>query len=383
MSRLSELARWLWIETQLGAPPFVQHGVIPFLHQAKETARLLAQPFVPLYELKGQTQAGPLTVAYGGLGYAQPTLESLFFLEQPARREIGRVSVWRPGEAMGSITSDLIVIESGQGLIRKLPGQSAITLPFRVQFVLDIQGEWEVVEGRFRRSTRYDVRKAQKGHCYEYEISRREQDLKMFYHTMYLPNVQARHGDLAAVLPEREAYQLMRHGWLLLIKRDETYVCGVLVHAQQGVIQLKEMGLLNGDRQLMKEGVIDSMIYLSIRWAHQEGYEAVSFGDNWPYMSGIFQNKRKWGATVSISPHQHKRIWLRIQRYTPAVSQFLKSNPCVIVDGKGELHGLMVTDDPGNVSPKDEAKWQKLYETPGLSGLFVRSVTDLMERPGF
>ena len=383
MSRLSELARWLWVETRLGAPPFVQRAVIPFLHQVKEIARLLAQPYMPLYELRGQNQAGPLTVTYGGLGYAKPMLKGLLFLEEPAEREIGRVLVWRPGDSIHSLTSDLTIIESGQYLIRRLPSQSAVIMPFRVQFVLDTRGEWEEVEQRFRRSTRYDVRKAQKGHCYEYEISRREQDLRMFYQTMYLPNVQARHGKLAAMLPEREAYQLLRHGWLLLVKRDDVYVCGVLVHAQQDVIQLKEMGLLNGDRQLMKEGVIDAMMYLSIRWAHQEGYDAVSFGNNWPYLSGIFQNKRKWGATVSISPDQHKQIWLRIQRNTPAVSQFLNSNPCVIVDSKAELRALIVTDDPDNVTPKTEATWRKLYATPGLSGHLVCSVTDLMENPAF
>lgn len=81
---------------------------------------------------------------------------------------------------------------------------------------------------------------------------------------------------------------------------------------------------------------------------------------------------------MSVPAHEHKRIWIGIQRDTPAVSQFLKSNPCVIVDGKEELQGLVVTDDPGGVTPKAEATWHKLYATPGLAGLRTRSVTDLM-----
>jgi hypothetical protein len=378
MSRLSELAHWLWTETRLGAPPSMQRTVIPFLHGAKEIARLLVQPCMPLYELRGQNEAGPLTVTYGGLGYAKPMLKNLLFSEEPAEREIGRVLVWRPGELIHSTTNDLTIIESSRHLIRKLPSQSAITLPFRVRFVLDVQGEWHEVEQRFRRKHRRNIRQAQRYECYEYEISRHEQDLTMFYHTMYLPNVQERHGELATILSERKAHQFLRYGWLFLVKRDGVYVCGCLGYVRKGIVEFEEMGVLNGDRQLMREGVTDAMFYLGIRWAHQEGYKAFSFGGSWPYLSGNFQFKRKWGTVVSIPSHEHKQIWTRIQRNTLAVSQFLKSNPCIILDSRGELQGLIVIDDPDDVTSETEAKWRKLYETPGLSGLLVCSVTDLI-----
>lgn len=383
MSRLSELARWLWIETRLGAPPFVQRAMMPFLHQVKEIARLLAQPYMPLYELKGQNQAGPLTVTYGGLGYAKPMLKDLLFLEEPAEREIGRVLVWRPGDLVHSLTSDLTIIESGWHLIRKLPRQSAITLPFRVQLVLDIRGEWEEVVQRFRRDARRnDIRKAQKL-GYEYEISHNKTDVTMFYRDMYVPTMQKRHGDLAALLPKQEAYQLMRHGCLFLTKRDGTYVAGGLCHVWQGILEFKEMGVLNGDKQLMREGAVGAMNYLRIRWAHQQKFQGVNLGTCWPYLSGIFRSKRKWGATVSIPPHEHKRIWIRIQRSTPAVSQFLRENPCVIVDGEQQLQGLIATNDPENITPKTIATWHKQYSTPGLSKLFICSVTDLVEKLQF
>lgn len=383
MNKLSELAHWLWIETRLGAPPFMQRTAIPFLHRVKEIARLLAKPYMPLYELRGQNEAGLLTVTYGGLGCAKPMLKSLLFIKEPEEREIGRVSVWRPGELILSTTSDLTIIESSQYLIRKLPSQNAITLPFRVQLVLDLVGGWEEVEQRFRYNTRRKVRKAQRYDSYEHEISHREQDLKMFYHTMYLPTMRERHGTLADMLPEREAYQLLRYGGLFLVKRDDVYVCGVLVHARQGIFEIVEMGVLDGDVQLMKEHVVDAMTYLGIRWAHHEGYKAFSFGAVWPYMSGHFQAKRRWGPAARVPPHEHKRIWIRIRGNTPAVSQFLTSNPCVIIDSRGELQGLIVTDGPYDVAPKTEAMWRKLYATPGLGGLFVCSVTDLMHSGRF
>jgi hypothetical protein len=381
MSKLSELGHSWWIGVQMGAPPFVQRTVIPNLHKTKEIARILIKPYLPLYQLQGRGEAGPLTVTYGGLGYAKPMLKSILFTEEPTEQKIGRVPFWRLSEVTGLSNDDLIIIEASKHLICKLSRQSAVILPFRVQFVLNVQGEWEEVEQRFRRDARRnDMRKAQQL-GYECQVSHNEPDLEMFYHDMYLPTMQKRHGELAALLPKREAYQLFRHGWLFLTKRDGIYVAGGLCHARRGILTFKEMGVLNGDEQLMREGAVGAMNYLRIRWAHQQGLQGVNLGSCWPYLSGIFLSKRKWGAAVSIPPHERKQIWIRVQRNTPAVSQFLKSNPCVTMDSRGELQGLIVTDDPDDVTPQTEAKWHKLYETPGLSGLFVRSVTGLMEKP--
>jgi hypothetical protein len=383
MSRLSELGHWLWMEAQLGAPPFVERAVMPRLHEAKEIGRLLMGPYMRLYQWQGQNQGGSLTVAYAGLGYAEPMLKSLLFTQSPLEKEIGRVPLWRLEDLANVSASDITIVESSKHLIRKLPQQNALVLPFRMQFVVDIWGEWEEVEGHFRPNVRRNIRKARGYDGYQYEISHREQDLKMFYRTMYLPTVQERHGDLAAILPEGEAEQLLRYGWLFLLKRDGVCVCGSLGYAHQGVVEFKEMGVLNGDMQLFKEGVVEAMNYLRIRWAHQAGYAAISFGDSWPYLSGIFQAKRKWGSVVSISPYEHKQIWIRIQRDTPAVAQFLENNPCVTIDEKARLQSLIVIDDLDNIAPETEATWHKLYATPGLSGPLVRSVADLIQKPKF
>ena len=378
MSKLTELAHWLWLETQLGAPPFVQRTVLPLLHRTKEIARFLAQPYMPLYELKGQNQAGPITVTYGGLGYIKPILKNMLFSEEPVEQEIDRVFVGRPGELTLSTASDLTIIEASRHLIDKLAHENAIILPFRVKFLLSLQGEWPDVEHRFRYNTRRKVRKAQRYKNYEYEISYCEEDAKAFYHTMYLPTIRGRHGKMAAILPEREAYQLLRHGGLFLVKRGGINVCGVLVQAQQGTFEIVEMGVLDGNVELLKEHVVDAMTFLCICWAHQQGYESFSFGATWPYLSGgTFQAKRRWGTTIKVSPHEHKRIWIRVQHNTPAVNQFLKDNPCLTIDDSGKLQGLIVTDDSNSINSETEAQWRKLYATPGLNGLRVCSVADL------
>jgi hypothetical protein len=94
----------------------------------------------------------------------------------------------------------------------------------------------------------------------------------------------------------------------------------------------------------------------------------------------VFLYKRKWGSAASISPEsKNKLIWIRIQRDTPAVLQFLKDNPCVIIDEEGGLRVLMVTDDPDSVTSEEENRWHAQYVTPGMRGLRIRSVRELLD----
>lgn len=374
------MAHRLWRELQYSAPPLVQHTAIPALHRAKEIARLVARPHLPLYEVKGRNEAGPLTVTYGGLGYARPLLESLLFTQRFGEKEIGRISTWRAGGLTSASGSDLIIIESSKHLVQHLPRLGAIVQPYRLQFVLDLSGQWDQIEQGFRPQTRRRIHKQRRTAGFECEISQRRDDLKMFYEDMYLPTVQQRHGELAAILPEQEAFQLLRHGRLFLVRRGEEYVCGSLILARQGILESVEMGVLNGSSELMKQGVVDTMHYLCIHWAYQERWPAFSLGDCWPYLSGNFYSKHKWGTVVSIPRHEHKQIWIRIQQDTPAVRQFLTRNPCVIVDGRGCLRPLLVTDHRGGNPPETLATEYRLYETPGLHSPCICAVSDLMER---
>ena len=379
MRKLAEFGHKLWIDLQLDAPPLVQRTMIPLLHQAKEVGRILVKPSLTLYQLQGYNEAGPLTVVYGGLGFARPMLESLLFTQAPTEQTIGSVPLWSLSQVAECLAGDLIIIEASNYLVDQLPRDHALVLPWWVDLVLDVQGEWEEVTQRFHGSVRgQDMRRVRK-YGYEYEVSHRNEDFDLFYHKMYLPSMEARHGQLASPLPLAEAYQYFRRGWLFLIKRDGDYVAGCICFAQQGVVKFREIGVLNGDEQLMREGAQGAVYYAMVHWANKNSYNAVDFLGSWPYMSlGMFRYKRKWGSTVRLSALEHKRIWLKIQRFTPAVSEFLQKNPCIITAENGGLQGLIVTSDPHHITPGLRAEWRKLYETPGLENLLICTPENLV-----
>ena len=80
-----------------------------------------------------------------------------------------------------------------------------------------------------------------------------------------------------------------------------------------------------------------------------------------------------------IPPNAYKQLWLKIQRHTPAVDQFLKDNPCIMINERGDLQGLFFADDPDQVPAETKAEWDKLCAMPGLNGYRICSVEDLVQ----
>jgi hypothetical protein len=375
-----EFIRNFWITVQLKAPPLVRQQIIPRLHETKEITRLLVRPNLPMYQLQGQGQGGPLEVTYVGLEYAKPVLKSLLFVEEPLECQVGQIPFWHLSKLAGLSSSEIVIVAAYKHLISSLPHQNAIILPEFVRHVLDIRGNWEEVKSRFRKSVRYEMRLTRK-YNYEYEISCDDRDFEMFYHDMYLPTMNSRHGTLSLPTPFQEAYQYFRHGFLFLVKRDGQQVCGSVCYAEQDVLHFLVLGVLNADERLLKEGALGALNTLRLQWANQQGYKAANFLGSNPYMkSGMFQYKRKWGTSVHIPTHLHRWIWLKVNRNTPAVSIFLKENPFIVVDEKCELYGLIVVDDLKDATAEMKQEWEKRYATPGLKSLLVRPKSSFTEK---
>jgi hypothetical protein len=383
MSKLFEVVHRLWKRAEWGAPPLLERTLFPRLYELEELVLPLVKPHLDVYELRGQGKGSPLTVTYVGLDYGKWYLESVMFTEEPEEIAKEPVSVWRPSEVANAPNSDIVIVAGSERLIRKLPRQNALILPLYVEHILDICGDWEDVKKRLRRShsVRDDFRLL-KRYDYTYEISHDDRDLEMHYDTMHLPTMEKRHGDAAHIVSMEEAEQHFRRGCLFLVKRDGQIVTGGLCRAQGEKVKLIYVGVANADEQLMKEGAMGALYILLIRWANQVGYKTVDFLGCPPYLRmGIFQYKRKWGTNAGIPPNSHKQIWFRFQRDTPAVRQFLKDNPCAMIDEKGDLQGLVVVDDSDNVSSELETRLYKQYFAPGMKGLLIRSVADLLNEP--
>lgn len=382
MNRVLKFIHNLWTEAQLKAPPSMQRTLIPRLYEAKEIACLLVRPYASVYQLHGQGQGGPLTMSYIGSQFVKTILKNNLFVEEPVEQLVGRIPFWRYGQLADLSSSDIVVIQAAKHLIHRLSRENAIVWPGTVDHTVDVQGDWQELRKRFRKSVRRNELRLVRKYGYEYDLSRDSRDLEDFYYRMYLPTVNERHGEQASPISIDEAYLYFRLGWLFRVKRDDDWVSGVVCYPVQDVVIAKISGVKDANSRLIQEGATAAIYYAAVHWANQHGYEAVNFlGSTARLGSGLFQHKRKWGTTVSIPSHSCRLVWIKVQRFTPAVSWFLKEKHLIVVDRDGRLHGLIVVDDPHAVPAETRKEWEKCYATPGLGSLLIRSVTSFAVEP--
>ena len=380
MENLLERIRILWVKARLGVPPPLQRSVVSQLHKAKEIGRLMAKPYLPVCQLEGQGKGGPLSVVYVGLSLARPYVMDRIFVGDSVERQVDRIPFWRHKRLGDFPSGDIVIVEATKHLIRRLPHRSAIVLPPYVHHMVDVRGDWQDVRSRFHKSVRKNELRWIRKYGYEYEVSHARQDFDQFCQQMYSPTMDSRHGELVDAMTLSEAYQYFSRGCLFRITRDGDWVSGGICHPQQDVLVADITGVKNADPQLIAEGATAATYYAAIHWANQHGFRAVNFLGTGPYPAmGRFQHKRKWGAAINLPPHLHRRIWIKVRRVTPAVSQFLKDNPLVVVGEDGTLNGLITVDDTHDVTADTLRHWEKSYITPGMSNLLVRSVSSFAQ----
>jgi len=385
MNGTLDWVRNLWIRAQIKFPPVVQGTILPRLHEAKEVARLLTQPCMPACQWQGHRSGGLLTATYVGLGYSTTFLKGILFDkdQDPLEQALGRIPFWRLGETADLSSSDVVIVEAASRLIHRLPDQRAIIFPQHVEHVADVRGDWEDVQSRFHRTVRRMSLKLVRKYGHDYDVSTDRRDFEEFYQRMYAPTTEERHDKRSMPISMGEAYQYFRCGWLLRVKRDGEWVAAALMHSRQDVLIADMSGVRDADAQLTHEGAVVAIYYYSLQLANQRGYTGVNFLGSGPVLQGgLFQHKRRWGGTIILSPYLHRLIWLSVRRSTPAVAQFLKETPLVTVGEDGRLHGLVIVDDPYQVSPEIEQEWEKAYGTPGLTSLIVRAVGTFTGEPG-
>jgi hypothetical protein len=163
MNPALELLRNQWVKAQIRAPSFAQDTLIPHLNEVKEVIRLLIKPYLPIYQLQGQGECGPLTVVYAGLDFAKPFLEDLLFVEATEEKRVGQIPFWQSGRLADEFSADIVIVEAAKQLIHRLPRHNAFVTPEFVHFTLDVRGDWEDVEHRFHKTVhRNDLRRIRK-----------------------------------------------------------------------------------------------------------------------------------------------------------------------------------------------------------------------------
>ena len=245
-------------------------------------------------------------------------------------------------------------------------------VPIWVSGKIDATFEEHAIFNNRNNTLMSDLRRIRRN-TLRYEVAHELSQLRNFYYNMYLPYTTKVHGD-RSVIPSFNYVksEFTRRGssnTLLLVKKKEEYIAGVLIICRKNKTKLWIGGLKDGNLDYVKEGAIGALFYFSFKYLKQKGFTTIDLGGSRPFLKdGVLRYKRKWNQ--KISDKKEMGFLIKMLSETDGAKGFLVNNPLIYTDKTG-LNGAIFLDGNMSLSKTVFDKIYKEYYVNGLSRLVI------------
>lgn len=265
----------------------------------------------------------------------------------------------------------LVVWESSR-LFRRSIAFVDFSVPLWVQQVVDIPETFEsLFEGNARRYIRVRINRARRG-GFGHRFTRADVDFDIFYKNMYLPYLEARHGDRALISPQEDQRRLwLRNGGLILATHQGVPVAGMLSYMARGTFFVGEFGVVPDDPDLLHKQ-INTFLYLSaMERASSHRCRIFDMGGSHGYVSnGIFSYKNKWGARV-VRRRRICPVWRFLAKDIPEPLRILMNGLGLICENEDGFWRVFIPEKDADSETPDLKAALMEAKKAGLSGAAV------------
>lgn len=205
---------------------------------------------------------------------------------------------------------------------------------------------------------------------YGYIATRDEKLFEEFYFRMHEPYIKKIYGDGACLDSFAEKRAATEDFDLLLLYKKSApgeYLAGLLIIHEPQVPRLWAFGVRDGDRQLVRDGVLSALYLFSFEFLAAAGHRDVFMGGSRPFLrDGVLNAKRRYAQRLTAARWQG--FGLKILKLTPAVKTFLLGNP-FIFRSHGKIYGAIFLEKLPDAAEVAELHHQFYYE--GLERLVI------------
>lgn len=175
--------------------------------------------------------------------------------------------------------------------------------------MLDIACPVEDIVAGMNQNARCNLRGMQK-QGFDYTFTQDQEDFDLFYHKMYRPYIHERHGAQAALSGYDSLCRQFRQGGLILVKRGQEPVCGMLCRVVGDTCEVDQMGVREGQFEQVRKGANYALWWSMMDWARRNDLRWFDFGASRAQTAnGTFNFKRQWGTRV-VSERDVHTEWI-------------------------------------------------------------------------
>jgi hypothetical protein len=321
-----------------------------------------------------EKQSGePLRMLYVGSGNHLAWVRDLAFRECRLDSQENGIAVWRARrhvEARGG-DADLVVVDLPWPWHRLLRGGGFIEVPAWINQRFALPARWPDVFPRLRRSARGEDMRSIRKNRLSYRLVRDDAAIRRFYDEMYVPHLTRRFGEAAYIEPEWKIRYCVAGGTLMEIRRDEELVAAQVLWGSRGSMHFLWAGAAGQDFGRETRGIFPALYYYGILHAFESGFDEADYCGSRPVLSdGIFQVKRRWGASV-YDGWSRDTVFMRPRTLAGASLAFLARNPLVARAGGGLVGRVLCA---GSATAEDVARAGQVYASDGIREIRIDSL---------
>lgn len=298
----------------------------------------------------------------------------VLFSDRPQECGPDRIALWQIPGAMHRwlADADLVVLQHGRWQPWKPQARYAFSICPSIRQVLDISPSRDIVISRMHSERRRHWRKMSRlGFTFDY--TRQLDDFEVFYHTMYVPYISARHTNRAVISPYGIHKLYFDSGGLIFIRYEDQCVAGVLCRAVRDVCQVGPLGVREGCFNLVQKELMLAIYWSTVEWAWERKLKIVDWNYSRGWQSdGVFRFKRYWGTRI-VSDKQTHDTWSFFTNHpSPALLEQL-NRVGFITELDGQHYGILVLDEGRLPVDLDLDRLQRVARRDGLVDLLLVS----------
>lgn len=346
--------------------------------------RLIFYPFISSYRLfekfvnkykinlwvmegKEKNSKAPIAVLCSAIDQERNYLATLVFKDSYSESYIGRYWLWNIKKIADKTGKEysIMLLDIKKSRQKFLKIDNCFYIPGWVRGVIDLPLSQAIMN---KESLKSDLRKIKKNSL-TFEVTQDIKKFDDFYYNMYVPYITNSHAGSAYIRTYEFRKKQFDGNELLLIKKDEKYIAGVMIIYPDGNLLLSTLGICDGNMEYLDYGAMGALYYFPLEYAKEKGFLKMSAGMSRGFLKdGVLQYKKKWGhRIIDISS---RTFTLKIVSDTPATRAFLENNP-FIFDDQGLPCGAVFLNSKENISQELIKQINKDYFYPGLSKLYI------------
>jgi len=275
-----------------------------------------------------------MRIAYAGYSSIRKHYYVRLMMSRNSHRTfLGLRGYWQIPSLFKSNNLDIVISEISPIVMEHFQNRDGYIIPEWVRMKINIERPISEI-CKSSVSDFSDVKRMIRKHNLTYEMLTGKESFVFFNEKYYMPYITKRYGEEAWIEDLAKIWESSPSPLLMAIREEGVMVGASVMRKTSESLQLLRLGLLDGNEEYRRHGVIGALYYFGILEGQKMGCKYFDVGSTHPFLTdGLTKYKMNLGAEFvsSLSPTA-VYLWLGVNENSIVAADFMRNNPVMHVN---------------------------------------------------